>query len=219
MRKDSEETYRKILEAAFFEFGANGYHKATHAAICARAHANIAAINYHFGSKRTLYRTVWQYAYSKTRTLYPLDGGVKADAPPEKRLEALIHALIYQRTDKQLKSFHNMKMREMFSPTGIVNDLIGREIRKLQQTTQEIAQDILGPKATQEDIALSELTTVAPILFATPSGEGLKRVKPDIPPPPWLFAMEAPEQLFEHITHFVLGGLQVTRQRIEERNT
>lgn len=80
IRKDGEETRKRILCAAFQVFGERGYRDATHAEICRRAGVNTAAINYHFGSKNGLYQATWEYATSRADALYPLDGGVCADA-------------------------------------------------------------------------------------------------------------------------------------------
>ena len=49
------ETRRQLLEAAGAVFAEAGYRDATVREICRRAHANIAAINYHFGDKEKLY--------------------------------------------------------------------------------------------------------------------------------------------------------------------
>ena len=53
-RKDGIETREKILVAAAEIFAAKGYQNAKVETICRRAKTNIAAINYHFGSKTQL---------------------------------------------------------------------------------------------------------------------------------------------------------------------
>ena len=50
------ETKRKIIEAAEVEFAENGYGGAAVLEITARAEVNVAAINYHFGNKESLYK-------------------------------------------------------------------------------------------------------------------------------------------------------------------
>lgn len=49
------ETQIKLIEAAEHEFALRGYHGASVREITRRAGANVAAINYHFGSKETLF--------------------------------------------------------------------------------------------------------------------------------------------------------------------
>lgn len=50
------DTKRKILEAAEVEFAENGYGGASVREITRRANVNLAAINYHFGNKESLYK-------------------------------------------------------------------------------------------------------------------------------------------------------------------
>ncbi len=50
-----DDTKARLIEAAGEEFGEKGFLAATVRAICARAGANLAAVNYHFGDKDRLY--------------------------------------------------------------------------------------------------------------------------------------------------------------------
>jgi len=59
-----EVTRTRLLEAAGPIFASEGFHKAKIRGICARAGANIAAVNYHFGDKLGLYTEVLRYSIS-----------------------------------------------------------------------------------------------------------------------------------------------------------
>jgi len=56
-------------------FAEKGYREATVEDICSRAKSNIAAINYHFGSKEELYAQVWRRAFDEANEAYPPEGG------------------------------------------------------------------------------------------------------------------------------------------------
>ena len=77
-RTDGIETRKRVLQAACEVFAARGYRDATVAAICRKAGANSAAINYHFNDKESLYVEVWRQSADEAMRLYPLDGGVPA---------------------------------------------------------------------------------------------------------------------------------------------
>jgi len=55
-RKGGVATRERLLAAAGRVFAEKDYRKATIAEICRLAETNIAAVNYHFGDKETLYR-------------------------------------------------------------------------------------------------------------------------------------------------------------------
>ena len=56
-------TKARLLEAAGEEFAEKGFELARVRAICERAGANLAAINYHFGDKEQLYVEVLREAH------------------------------------------------------------------------------------------------------------------------------------------------------------
>lgn len=56
-----KKTQTKLIEAAEREFAENGFHGASIRNITARAGANIAAVNYHFGSKESLFVEMIRY--------------------------------------------------------------------------------------------------------------------------------------------------------------
>jgi len=85
-RKDGINTRNRILSTACEVFAEKGYHDATTEEICSRAKSNIAAVNYHFGSKDQLYARVWRCAFDEAAKAYPPEGGLGPEAPPEKRL-------------------------------------------------------------------------------------------------------------------------------------
>ena len=64
-------TRERLLEAAGEVFAQKGFREATIREICARAGANIAAINYHFGGKERLYAEVLRYVDSMKADRHP----------------------------------------------------------------------------------------------------------------------------------------------------
>jgi len=76
-------TRRRVLECACAIFADKGYRDTTIAEICRQAKANIAAVNYHFGDKETLYGEALQYAFGVANERYPIDGcGWQAEMVP-----------------------------------------------------------------------------------------------------------------------------------------
>ena len=61
-RKDGKETKQKLLDAACEVFAEKGFREAKITEICRRAGANVAAVNYYFGDKDSLYVAAWRQA-------------------------------------------------------------------------------------------------------------------------------------------------------------
>src|SRR5258708_36820563 len=66
-RSSTDDTRRRILEAAGRIFAGQGFDAATIKQITDAAQANVAAVNYHFGSKRKLYLEVLRLALPDIR--------------------------------------------------------------------------------------------------------------------------------------------------------
>ena len=72
---DQGDTTRRIIEAAIEVFLEKGYDAATIRDICAKAEANVAAVNYHFGSKDALHAAVLEHIMLACHERYPCTRG------------------------------------------------------------------------------------------------------------------------------------------------
>ena len=82
-------TKARLLEGAGEEFAEKGFELARVRAICDRAGANLAAINYHFGDKEHLYVEVLREAHRCG--LDPQEKRFDPGLSPAERLRAFIH--------------------------------------------------------------------------------------------------------------------------------
>src|SRR5438876_3964833 len=89
-----DDTRQHLIAAAAEVFARVGFRAATVREICQRAGANIAAINYHFGDKETLYAEALKHALQRARKKYPPDLGLGPKATPEERLHAFVHSFL-----------------------------------------------------------------------------------------------------------------------------
>lgn len=81
LRKDTARTQKNLLIAASKIFAEKGFRDTTVAEISKRAKTNLAAINYHFGDKETLYREAWRHSFRESIKIYPPDGGLMKRLP------------------------------------------------------------------------------------------------------------------------------------------
>lgn len=210
-RRRGEDTKERVLEEACKVFAEKGYRDATHAEICRRAGTNVAAINYYFASKESLYRAVFLHLTQKVERLYPLVGGLPSDAPPEERLHAFIHAHLSRMFDPELLGdLHRIRMAEMFDPTGLLEELLVTQLSRDREIVQKILRELLGLQASQRDIDWCEMSIVGQCFIGAPG--------PPHKGPRDIFGLNAAEvdRLAEHILKFSLAGIQAIRRKSNE---
>ncbi len=159
-RKCTVKTCKNLLAAAVDVFAEKGYRDATIAEISGRAGANIAAVNYHFGDKETLYREAWRYAFSESIKAHPSNAGVSDDAPPEERLKGQIMALLHRVNDKKNKEFLIVR-KEFANPTGLLDEIMRETLLPLQKRVQEAIHELLGQQATARQIQFCEISIIS----------------------------------------------------------
>src|SRR5262245_65476923 len=140
-------TRERILDAAAAVFAEQGFRAATVRDICARAGANIAAINYHFGDKAGLYAQVVEHQCVGAQTRNPIV--MDPASPAEQRLAAFIRAFLSRILDEDAPAQHTRLMsREMVEPTPALDRVVSTTIRPTFEVLSSIVRELLGPAAT-----------------------------------------------------------------------
>jgi len=206
-RKKSEAKKEKLLTVASEVFVEKGFRDATVAEICARAGANISAVNYYFGSKETLYQEAWRYSFTESMTAYPVDGGVSASAPPEDRLRGQLTSLIQRIADVHNKDFFIAQM-EMINPTGLLEQVMQLELIPMRERTLAVVRELLGPEATEQEIAFYEISIISmcihPIMLQRMAQRDQDRNFPGL--------IEDIAAFADHVVSFALTGINAMRR-------
>jgi len=205
-----DETRRQLLEAAGEVFVEVGFKNATVREICRRGNANIAAVNYHFGDKETLYMEVLRYSSARALEKYPPLLNVGPSAPPEKRLRAFIHSFLLRIFDKGPTSWHGKLMsREMVEPTRALDSLIEERIRPMAGHLWKIVAEILDCPPEDERVRLCSFSVVSQCVFYHHCRPVMTRLFPDQP------ALDAAgiEKVADHISRFSLAAMKALSAR------
>jgi AcrR family transcriptional regulator len=214
-KKGSEKTCNNLLAVASEIFAEKGYRDATIAEISRRAGTNIAAVNYHFGDKETLYREAWRHSFLKSIKAHPPDGGVSAEAPPEERLRGQVVALLHRIADKNNKEFLFVQ-KEFANPTGLLEEVMQKEIRPLHERTRAVIRELLGPHIPDMLVQFCEISIISQCLnpmVVRRDGAGKREPKKDRP------EIEDIEAYAEYVVKFSLGGIGVIRREAEKEET
>lgn len=213
-RKGSAQTRKSLLIAATDIFANKGYRDATIAEICARAGANIAAVNYHFKDKESLYREAWRYSFVESVTAHPPDGGVADDAPPEERLRGMIGASLHRIADGKNKEFLIVH-KELASPTGLLGEVMHKDIRPLHDKMEALVRELLGPRAKDEQVQFSVCSIISqcmnPMLVIS-LRKGHRAVAGD---PPGIGDLDT---YADHVVRFSLAGMRAQREGREKKD-
>ena len=139
-----ETTRDRILNAAGEAFAELGYEKATIRDICARAQANVASVNYHFGDKDRLYLETITHAHCIRSAEVPMPTWPPGTSP-EARLRDFVRTTFQWIMTEGLPWQHQLMMREMMHPTGahqhVVETLIRPHLDMLLSILRELAPE------------------------------------------------------------------------------
>jgi AcrR family transcriptional regulator len=199
------ETRRQLLEAAGGVFAEFGFRNATVREICRRAGANVAAVNYHFRDKETLYIEVLRYAHARALTKYPPLLDVAAAAPPEAKLRAFVKSFLLRIFDKGPDSWHGKIMsREMIEPTAALDALVEERMRPMAGLLWQIVAGILKCPLNDERVRRYAFSIVSQCVFYHHCGPVVARLFPK----QQSLDQAGIERLADHITEFSLAAMK-----------
>jgi AcrR family transcriptional regulator len=199
----------RLLEAAGAEFAEKGFDAARIRAICERAGANVAAVNYHFGDKLQLYIQAVLHAHRCGAAA--ADEEIGSSTAPAEQLccfikHFLCHVLAINHPDDWR---YRLMLREMLHPTAASEVLIREAIRpkfeRLQGILREFCPQVEARKLNA--LSFSIMGQCLHYRMARPVTERLIGREAYV-------ALDL-DFLTEHITNFCLAGLSCMSPREE----
>ncbi len=198
------DTRQRLLEAAGEVFADVGFRAATVREICARAGANVAAVNYHFGDKEALYLEVLAHAHQAALERYPPDFGLRAGANAEEKLAAFVRAFLLRLLDDGVPAWLGKLMaREMIEPTAALDRIVEHTARPLFERLTAIVRELAGRELPADVLTRCAQSVVGQCLFYRHCREMIRRGWPEADPTP-----ERIDELAQHITRFSIAGIR-----------
>jgi len=205
----STETRQRLLEAAGEVFAQRGFHRTTVREICQRAHANIAAINYHFGNKQGLYTAVLKYALRCASGKYSIPATPVTRANAASQLRAIVAARLDVVFDPGRPAWFGKLMgREVIEPTPALDALVRDELQPLFERLELCVRVLLGRHADREQVRWCALSIAAQWTFYHHARPVIARLYPGC-----TFRPKEIEALADHIADFSLAALQRLRRQ------
>jgi len=203
------DTRQRLLDAARHLISELGFAKVTVRDITSEAHANLAAVSYHFRDKLGLYQAVLEEGVRvaqqwNAEVMLPREGHT-----PEECLRHYVHQYLPRiiRADGK-QWFHKLMRHEMTNPTPAAMWYMKQAIMPRLDFLKAVVSDLLGEAATEERAHRCVLSIQAQCLFYYPDpfktaafGDWQPRTDEEI------------RETAEHIFEFSLAGIRSIANR------
>jgi len=160
-----DDTRQRLIDAAGTIFAEKGYEAASVRDICQQASANIAAVNYHFGDKRSLYVAAVRHAQSCADSDQPEIVWPPGMLPTE-RLREYIRTMLERKLEGNKPVWHlEIMLREMAHPTEACAAVVEDYVRPMANGMRAILRDLLGEDFPDDQGKLIGFSIVGQVLF------------------------------------------------------
>ena len=215
MKRKSDATKERILLAAAGLFAEHGFHATTHQMMCSQADVNIAAINYHFGNKESLYLKVWEHLICLGMQNYR--EFIDDNDSPEEQLRSFIKWRVGAVMAKGLKSCLSQIMRrEMNKPSPVHEELQKRFMNEKRSWFFSLIRDIVGHDLDAKTITMAAFCIHSPLIHLVEM-QGIMKTSLEEPYKAQLAKFwEDSDALAESIYTFAIAGLREIRDHSRE---
>jgi len=198
----AEDLKLRLVEVAGAAFARRGFDGASIREICREAGASVAAINYHFRDKRSLYITCLEAAQADKTHLIAL--AAHADAPARERLRRFIHGMLANQSAPNKPAWHvELILQEMIRPTDATSVLVERFIRPMALALREILDELCpGISESEHEGWPTGFSIVAQVLFYGAYSPIVRLLMDED-----ALRRLSVEDIAEHITQFTLAAL------------
>lgn len=194
-----EQTRARLLEAAREVFSQCGFQGATVREICRRADANVAAVNYHFGSKDDLFAEALNFNQLKALQTE----NATADKCPQKRLRLFVRDFMLMLLDEKNASRQcRMMARELADPTPALDKIVTEAIAPLHEFLGRLVREIVGDKVSETERRRCVYSLLGQCVFYRNSHPVLQRLTPEL-----RYDRAEIEAIALHIADFSLAAL------------
>jgi AcrR family transcriptional regulator len=203
--KDDELTRLRLLEAAGPIFAAEGFQSAKIRDICARAGANVAAVNYYFGDKLGLYTEVLRYSIAAAE----MDPGLSVpscELSPETRLRAFVRMILNSVFNASRPAWHmKLLLQEMSHPTPAMDELVDEFIRPRYDILCDMIGSLIDESPKSRLTQMCAHSVVGQARHYVIANAVIESVSPEL-----TFTPEDLDEIADHITVFSLAGIKAS---------
>jgi TetR/AcrR family transcriptional regulator, regulator of cefoperazone and chloramphenicol sensitivity len=198
------ETRQRLIDASARLFAERGFSKVTVREICRRAHANVAAVNYHFGGKQGLYDEIVSAAIQTMQQTTEEIRKAGANQPPEQQLAIFVRIFLSRVMEHRDGWIHRLMTREFNDPTPALDRVIRNVVRPRMDYLADVIAQLLHCRADDVRVQFAVMSVQMQCLALL--NERAIKFQPFALTPPRI------EALIVHITRFSLAGIRALRR-------
>jgi AcrR family transcriptional regulator len=201
---DSKATRKSLLSAAAELFAARGFDGVSVAEVARRAGANKALINYHFGGKLQLYRTIVREMFVELLSrVEPLRTDPR---PPDQVLREFI-AIVGDSTNRRRPHLSRMMLREVIAGgPHLDQEVFVYPMRVFAVVREIIERGVRETVFRPVDPIMTHMSLVGSLVFFFATADFRRRMAAEAPIP---FAATATDAYVRHIQELIARGLAV----------
>jgi AcrR family transcriptional regulator len=210
--KFDDPTRAKLLDAAGEVFAEHGFRDATVREICARANANVAAVNYHFGDKVGLYLEVLRETLTAVQT-DSLQEALTHSKTAQQALRLFITAVlgrIFGKGEQSLRT--RIMVHELAQPSSALTHVVEEVIRPNYDKLRCLVGKILGRSPDDDATRLCTHSVIGQIVHYIHARPVISILWPDLK-----MTSERIEQVANHIADFSLCSLRALAKKKKQR--
>lgn len=162
-RADGDSTRQQIIETAGQLFADLGYGGTTSKLICEECGCNVAAVNYHFGSRDGLYSSVLIESHRRLIGFNTLLDISNSNDDPRTKLGRIIDTLIDGIDANQWHS--RLFIREIMAPSVLIDEMIKSEALPKLSLLKNLISEITGIDPEDPVMSLTLLSSIAPCML------------------------------------------------------
>lgn len=198
-RTDGHATRLHILETAGQLFAERGFAESTSKEICTRAGTNMAAVNYHFGSRDGLYEAVLIEAHRQLVSMDELVSLANVPADPRLKLRAFLTHLIEMGSQPKAPWGFRVVLREALSPSPALPVMVRQAVLPKARLIRGLIGGIMGLPDDHPSVQRAMLFAVLPCIVMTVAPKNLRN---EVLP-----ALKNSEGLADDLMRYVFAGL------------
>ena len=209
--RSDDATRDRLLKVAERLFADRGFRKVTIREVCRAAHANVAAVNYHFGDKLGLYREVLQSAIDAMRATTDAARQAGAGQPAEEQLRRWIAIFNQRLLGAGHDTVHKLIHHEMHDPTPALDALVEHGVRPRIEYLSALVAEILHCPVADPRVLRCVASVHAQSLAYVPNPIATRLGFTFTPTSARL------DEVAEHIAEFSLGGIDAVGRAVHAR--